>query len=268
VYYIWIEILLYFIGAKMIKPIFSILFTLFCGVVIGGTIHPEAKDEQHRKYAEGFPFVGQLFGLTYDGFEYHGSCVAYNDFVIITAAHVLNEGVITHMIINNKKLKIKEKVIHEDFKTKEFGPNDIALCLIEEKIGLSWYPDLYSGRDELNKICSISGFGLTGDFVKGAHILDGKKRAGSNKISSINNGLLICDPSRFNKTSLEFFIAPGDSGGGLFIKNDLAGINSCISAIGRHSKSDYGSESGHTRISDHVDWIKKNTKRLMERSTK
>ena len=68
--------------------------------------------------------------------------------------------------------------------------------------------------------------------------------------------MLLCTPSsKINKTELEFMIAPGDSGGGLFIDNKLAGIHSCIMAEGHKAKSDYRTESGHTRISDHVDWI-------------
>jgi hypothetical protein len=62
------------------------------------------------------------------------------------------------------------------------------------------------------------------------------------------------------KTSLEFLIASGDSGGGLFIDGKLAGINSCIMAVNGSPKSDYRTESGHTRISINLDWILENTK--------
>jgi hypothetical protein len=73
--------------------------------------------------------------------------------------------------------------------------------------------------------------------------------------------MLICSPSYpqdSNRTSLEFFIASGDSGGGLFIDSRLAGINSCVMAIDRSPKSKYNEQSGHTRIQKFISWIEEN----------
>jgi hypothetical protein len=61
-----------------------------------------------------------------------------------------------------------------------------------------------------------------------------------------------------SKTELEFLIASGDSGGGLFIDNKLAGINSCVMAVDKKPDSTYNDESGHTRISKFIGWIKEN----------
>jgi secreted trypsin-like serine protease len=64
---------------------------------------------------------------------------------------------------------------------------------------------------------------------------------------------------------LEFIIAPGDSGGGLFIENDLAGIHSgVIEDKINKGKSKYGAVSAHTRVSVYKDWIENTTQELLK----
>ena len=55
---------------------------------------------------------------------------------------------------------------------------------------------------------------------------------------------------------MEFLIASGDSGGGMFINGKLAGINSFVTAADGTTNSDYGDECCHTRISIFAKWIK------------
>ena len=58
---------------------------------------------------------------------------------------------------------------------------------------------------------------------------------------------------------LEGLIAPGDSGGGLFITTAtgtyLAGVNSFVGSDYGLPHSVYGNFSGHTRVSAFSDWI-------------
>jgi hypothetical protein len=154
---------------------------------------------------------------------------------------------------------VTHSIPHEEFgEDTEPGVHDIALCYSAQDFGLTFYPELHSEFDERGQICSISGYGITGTFETGFKVSDAKRRAGSNKIERYEKSVLICTPSSSNRTSLEFLIAPGDSGGGLFIGNKLAGINSFISCDqGKIPNSAYGTESGHTRISLYYDWINK-----------
>jgi hypothetical protein len=133
---------------------------------------------------------------------------------------------------------------------------------LTKPIEISYYPELYENQDELNKICSISGFGNSGTHDIGCSRVDGKKRAGSNRISSVTDGMLECSLLDRPNTELEFLIANGDSGGGLFIANRLAGINSSIYTSHKDKKlnSDYNDRSLHTRISTHKNWIDRMTK--------
>ena len=112
----------------------------------------------------------------------------------------------------------------------------------------------------MGKQITIAGYGSHGTFLTGAKESDGIKRAGSNVIDGIEKSILICTPSTSGKTALEFMIAPGDSGGGMFIGNKLAGINSFLMAKDKKPDGTYTDESAFTRISLYADWIEQNSK--------
>lgn len=236
-----------------------ILAIIFICCSIGccaGTIDPNTSDHKYIEYGDKFIYIGLIAGFLETEEPYFGSCIALDDRIIITAAHVLSETKNHTVFINEKKINFQKIILHNNYDKNKFGYNDIALVLLEQNINLDWYPKIYENKDEIGKVCSLSGFGSTGTFITGHNKSDGHRRAGSNIVDSVDKGILLCTPSlKINKTELEFMIAPGDSGGGLFIGNKLAGIHSCIMAEGHKAKSDYRTESGHTRISDHVDWI-------------
>lgn len=244
----------------MIKIILSIFLSMFISLSHGGTIDPTVPDHKYIKYGEDFVYVGRLCGVYQDQSKFCASAVAIDDHHILTAAHVVKNSSCCFVFLNGKEFFLTKVTIHKDFESK-FGVADIAIGYSKDSFGLKFYPKLYDGEDEVGKICCISGYGVTGNFKTGAIISDNKKRAGSNKIDKIEEDMLICSPSFFrdsNRTSLEFMIASGDSGGGLFIDNKLAGINSCIMAIDRSPSSKYNEESGHTRIKKFLSWIEEN----------
>jgi hypothetical protein len=223
---------------------------------ISGTIDPNTPDSKYVEYGKDFKYIYKICGSYADKKLFCASAVAIDSHWIVTAAHVVKNSTICIVHQDGQAFIIDKVICHEDFDDNSFGVADIALGYISEDIGLEFYPSLYEDNDEVGQICCISGYGLTGTFNTGISISDDKRRAGSNIIDKIDRDLLICSPSLFNKTSLEFIIATGDSGGGLFIKNKLAGINSCVLAGDKSPNSSYGDESGHTRISKFVAWIK------------
>lgn len=225
---------------------------LYSSPSVSGVIDPLVGDEKYIEYAKNFTYVGRVYGITKTDEPYSASCVAINDHIILTAAHVFKDAKTILILINNKNLSVCESIPHPDFVHNKLGINDIAICKTDRSIELEWYPNLYVEKNEINKVCCIAGFGQTGTFSTGPKKTDGLRRAGSNKIEAISSGVLICDLSiTENKTKLEFFISPGDSGGGLFIDNKLAGIHSYVE---KYKPSDR-SISAHTRISNHVEWI-------------
>jgi hypothetical protein len=234
----------------------SLVILWIGSVAYSGTIDPDTPDSKYISYGSKFVYISKVSGKTPDTKPFFGSGVAHKEKIVLTAAHMVENIIECNVLINNKTIKVAKIIIHPKYHSDQFGYHDIAICFLEEKIGLDWYPELYTETNETGKVCSISGYGITGTFVTGAHTSDDKKRAGSNIIDKIDRGLLICSPSRANRTELEFCIGVGDSGGGLFINNKIAGINSCVIHEKGAVKSTYGTESGHTRISDNAEWIK------------
>jgi hypothetical protein len=246
------------------KYILILGLILLSTISLGGTYHPQTTDDQYVEYAESFHSVGEIVVFAKDKTHYTASAVAIDDHHVLTAAHVVLQDEVVGCVfkINNKPFKIRNITYHKDYgKTAEGG--DIAICYIPKKIGLQSYPELYDG-DELDQECSIVGFGWYGNFNSGPIEYDLCKRAGTNKIDHIDEKVLVCSssqPSDKNCTKLEFLINNGDSGGGLFIGNKLAGINSTIWKPKKkkddETKPDgkYGNFSTHTRIKHYLEWI-------------
>ena len=236
-----------------------LVVVLFPIILVGGTIDPSVPDEKYIEYGRSFDYIVSLCGKTIDDKNYCASAVVIKPKFILTAAHVVKDVSTGFVSIGNKKYKIEYFYYPKDYDHNKFGKYDIAIGRLEEPIELKFYPPLYKDNDEVGKICCISGFGLTGTFNTGAIKSDNIRRAGSNIIDYIDKDLLICSPSKNKrKTTLEFLIASGDSGGGLFIDGKLAGINSCVIAD-KSPNSNYETESGHTRVSNFIEWIEENT---------
>ena len=226
-------------------------------VNMAGTIDPKASDQSHIKYGSKHECVVQIRGKTNDDKTYVASAVVLTPIWVITAAHVIDSTKTREIVLNNQIILIKKCYTPKDFNINTFGKMDIALCLLAEEAKLSHYPELYDKFDEVGKISSQAGFGVTGNFITGAIISDYKKRAGSNIIDGIEKDMLVCSVNKGKKTSMEFLIAWGDSGGGLFIDQKLAGIHSCIWRDSGIPTATYQDNSGHTRISVFKDWIQK-----------
>lgn len=251
----------------MRKLIKSFLIGFLIGLIsniYAGTIDPNTPDEKYIEYGKKFECVLEIMGsYKEDGQLFSASSVAIDSHWVLTAAHVVKDSrfVFLYDEKNKRAILIDDIICHENFEEREFGFSDIALCHTTADIGLEFYPQLYEESNEVEKICSIAGYGQTGTFITGVQHGDKKKRGGSNKIDKIENDLLICSPSVSNKTELEFLIGSGDSGGGLFIDGKLAGINSCVTAIDKKPNSTYNDDSGHTRISNFLNWIKTHTQK-------
>lgn len=238
--------------------ILILLILLIQNNILCGTIDPKVKDETHIDYGNKHTCVVRIEGKTNKDNSYFASAVLIKPRWILTAAHVVKDTKSSQIIFNDRIVKLKHVAFPTEFDLNISAKNDIALGYLESDCYLPIYPELYTNNNELGKICSIAGFGMTGSYKGSIRILDRKKRGGSNIVNSIHEDLLICD-LKDTRTSLEFLIANGDSGGGLFIDQKLAGINSCVmtSHSDKSPDSNINDESGHTRVSKFVDWIEK-----------
>lgn len=246
--------------------LFVILLVLTTGVALAGTRDPNTSDDKYLEFGKSFPSVQPLratvkFKDKKSGIEItahnYGSAVVIRPHWALTAAHVLSlDNPVDPVIIKDGTTHIlSHVVVHPDWQEEGFGFSDIALCYSEKDFALEFYPALYTDTDEKHKAITIAGYGFHGTFLSGATTTDQKKRAGHNKIDRSERGVLICSPSVTDRMPLEFMIAPGDSGGGMFIGNKLAGINSFLMAIDKKPDGTYGDESAFTRVSLYLDWI-------------
>jgi hypothetical protein len=242
-----------------------VVFLTACFPALAGLRDPETSDLKHLELAQKYNHTGQVLGFDTKDTPWMGSCVAIHDRIVLTAAHFMIDAKQCSVVINNKKVKAIRWRVHPNFHMPIIGQNDIAIVLLDQNIELQNYPELYVDKNEVNKTCYISGFGYSGTFLEGPSIYDHKLRAGSNIIDFISRGVLVCSPSKnHNKTPLEFLIAAGDSGGGLFIDKKLAGIHSAISQPTKKKNDLYLLESYHTRVSEHIEWIQSNKKAFLE----
>lgn len=229
-----------------------LLNTAYCG-----TIDPNVPDSKYVEYGKGFKSVVKLCCFDGKGLSC-GSAVVIDPHWIVTAAHIVENCHSWTVSIDDDKYNLQSMVSHHEYDTNSFGIADIAIGYSENPIILEYYPELYEDDDEVGKLCSIAGWGFTGTFNTGTKTHDGQRRAGSNFIDKTEKKVLICSPSKPNdskNTQLEFLICSGDSGGGLFIGNKLAGINSSVIGYDGKSNSTYGDESCHIRISLYKKWI-------------
>jgi len=241
----------------MFKNLLLIL-CLTCGIATAGTIDNNKSDKQYLEYGAKHECVVELHGTYHrDGKKviFNASSVLFKPGWILTAAHIVQEAKDCYVIVKGEKIPITHVSFPKDFHENGFAKYDIAICKLEKDTKLDFYPELYHKDDEVGKVCSIAGFGVTGPYqISGNRTSDGRKRAGTNTISKIDHHLLICNLTD-TKTALEFLICHGDSGGGLFIDKKLAGINSCIFTEDKVLDANINDESGHTRVSMFVDWI-------------
>lgn len=236
--------------------LFIFILIFFGQLVYAGTRHTSVDDSSLLLNAKSYDCVAQIIVDKPDG-EYKASCVIISEDTALTSAHIINNENIENIYIlyHNRKFKITKYYINQNFKDKFDG--DIAIIKILGYINTK-YPELYEDSDEINKIVYLGGYGFTGTGLTGIKSYDFKLRIGTNKVEYISGDMLMCTLSQSDITEYEFITTQGDSGGGLFINNKLAGINSSLfgSKKGEKPTGKYNNTSGHTRISVYIKWIK------------
>ena len=145
---------------------------------ISGTRDPKTSDSKHLAYGELHQCVVPVRGrLEMEGMKegetagFFGSGVIVAPHTVITAAHVLNNSTESYVLVNGKKNKILGYAkLNGTDQEKEVGPDDIAIALLQNPVELDFYPKLYTKDDELGKLCSVAGCGMTGTWYTGTII--------------------------------------------------------------------------------------------------
>ena len=153
------------------------------GYLQAGTIDPNVPDSKYLSYGQRHKCVALIGGrmpLEGSGAMFKASAVVVRPRIVITAAHVIDGGEDMYVSIDKQKSNVISAIRLSRWAREDVGPYDIAICVLDKDIKLDFYPELYSDSDEIGKLCSISGYGITGTHRSGAIKKDYKKRAGSN----------------------------------------------------------------------------------------
>ena len=254
----------------------TVLLVGFVSFASAGTRRDDRVDGAYLDLGALFPSVGVITGST-PSYGFTASGVLIDSNWVLTAGHVVDEATSLDFTIGGATYSAANWKPHPKWRGDLWAGYDIGLINLGSVVEGVAPADRYTGSGELGAEATIVGYGVTGTGLSGATTFDGEKRGGENVIDVLYGtsrkklNLLLCDFDNPDETSgdnafgsatplnLELLIAPGDSGGGVFLDvadtMQLAGINSFIAWNDEAGDSDYGDISGHTRVSAFNKWI-------------
>lgn len=235
-----------------------LLLACLCLPVVAGTIDDRHPDSRYTEYATGFArYTLRIEAVSTHDTPMIATAVAIAEHYALTAGHVAKDLSIGFVSNGTTSWRIGKVHMHPEYRDGGMGQADLALLEVPAGLALDFYPPLCEGGESEGSLVSIAGYGLTGRLSDGYTTDDGRLRAGTNTIERIDPGVIVCLAAP-GSSPLEYCIAPGCSGGPLFIAGRLAGINSYTSRDkgGPSLKSRAGEESGHCRLSEHLAWIR------------
>lgn len=212
-------------------------------------------------------------GLFVNSWGYTGNATLIAPNWVLTAAHVLAAATAGTFTINGNAYLSSQLVVHPGWTGNAFNGYDLALVRLTTPVLDVTPASLYLGSSELGQVGAFVGYGFTGTGLTGWQTLDNQKRAFQNVIdgdfgnpsvllgSDFDNPHTPADNDFGDSTALllEGCVAPGDSGGGVFLYEDsqpyLAGVISFVAGRDGSGNSDYGDVSGFGRVSTFAPWI-------------
>ena len=236
------------------------------------TIRADRSDSSYTSLAASslYASVGRFDGATStSGFIASGTLIAPD--WVLTAGHVVDQATSLNFTIGGATYSGTTWTANPGWTGDLLAGYDIGLVHLNSAVANVDPATRYTGSAEQYQVGTAVGYGMTGTGLTGSKKLDGKKRAAQNAIDTLQNSRLFLSDFDNPRTSrdnamglsqplnLEGLIAPGDSGGGVFITTKdgtfLAGVNSFAGAWDRKVDSDYGDISGHIRVSAFNSWI-------------
>ena len=192
---------------------------------------------------------------------------------VLTAGHMVSDATGLTFTVGGTPYTAKSWVPNPSWNGNLTRGYDIGLVYFETAVTKVTPATLYTGFSELGNTGTMVGYGMTGTGLTGAKTFDGNKRAAQNTIDTLYGSggrILAVDFDNPNNQrdnvfgsatplNLEGLIAPGDSGGALFIDSAsgplLAGVTSFAGAYDGKVDSDYGDIGGFIRVSKLNSWI-------------
>ena len=236
------------------------------------TIRDDQPDSAYLALANSLEY--SAVGSLVNDWGYTGSGTLIAPDWVLTSAHMFSAAKSATFTIDGTAYATSQLIANPGWHTGgEFNGSDLGLAHLSRPVPGVIPANLYIGSDEIGQVATFVGFGLTGTGLTGYGTLDNLKRAFQNVVdgnfgnpavllaSDFDNPHSAADNAFGTPTPLplEGCVAPGDSGGGVFVtlgdRTYLAGVVSFLAASDGRNNADYGDVSGFGRVSAFTPWI-------------
>jgi hypothetical protein len=213
-------------------------------------------------------------GALVNSWGYNGSAILIAPDWLLTTAHNLVLASSATFTLNGASYTSSQLFLNPSWQNgNPFGGYDLGLVHLSTPVLGVTPATLYTDPLEFGQVGTFVGFGFTGTGLTGYRTLDNQRRAFQNVIDGDfgNPSVLLgadfdnphnpADNSFGSPTplTLEGAVAPGDSGGGVFVtvgsQTYLAGVISFVAATDGSANADYGDVTGFGSIPGLYPWI-------------
>lgn len=263
------------LSIKRVAPLAAAFLAFVTSVATAATILDHLDPQDYRDLAADYPMVGRVSGSGYSG-----SGVLISDRWVLTAGHVADFKTNGAFVVGGVSYTIQSVISHPSHSlfTTTYDVGLLYLAAPVVGIEAATLVRFSSAESVVGREAVWVGLGMTGNGLTGAQS-PSETRAFTNVIDGLTPYAGLPAPSFFadfdstdgsgnslaglssgaTPTALEGNLAPGDSGGGVFVnvngKNHLVGISSYAGGFSPGMNSKYGALSGAADLYQFHQWI-------------